>query len=89
MSKEGILLRSINTPNQETFQIDREGFVIGKGTEGTDGVISGVRTVSRHHLQADWKEGRGLDYRPVQHQWDFYKWNPDSADDSPGNFCRG
>ena len=58
MSKKGILLRSINTPDQETFQIDREGFVIGKGTEGTDGIISGVRTVSRHHLQADWKEGQ-------------------------------
>ena len=32
--------------------------MIGKGTEGTDGIISGVRTVSRQHLQADWKEGR-------------------------------
>ena len=58
MSKKGIFLRGINTPGQETFQIDREGFVIGKGTEGTDGVVSGVCTVSRQHLQADCKEGR-------------------------------
>ena len=53
---EEIILKGVNTPGALTFQVGHEEYRIGSDGEQSDGVISGVNTVSPLHAIVGWNE---------------------------------
>ena len=53
---EMILLKSVNTPEPQSFRIGHEKFLIGTDDEQVDGRIAGVNTVSPVHAVVGWND---------------------------------